>query len=169
MNLDITDRPVGTTDWAVVPVNLVRDGTGAAVMGKGLARWFALAYPELPMMFGSHLYHAGITEKMSIGGISDAYNKGPRDMPPPIPFCVAKYRVILLPTKHDWRNDASLDLISAQLYGLQAMGIALQKTQPGRILIPRLGCGLGGLSWETVKARCVLAGLDREPFVLCEP
>lgn len=65
-------------------------------------------------------------------------------------------RIIALPTKYNWRNRrASLQLIRENLYALNILITHLFKytnfvTAYKRcIYLPRLGCGLGRLDWET--------------------
>lgn len=56
--------------------------------------------------------------------------------------------VIDFPTKTDWREPSSLELIET---GLQALGNwLLQAPNVKSIAIPALGCGLGGLQWNDV-------------------
>ena len=52
--------------------------------------------------------------------------------------------IVNLPTKNDWRNKSKLEYIEAGL-------ISLAKLEFDSIAIPKLGCGLGGLSWLDVK------------------
>lgn len=53
------------------------------------------------------------------------------------------------PTKRDWRNNSLLEDIELGLDNLNK--ILLENTQYSSIAIPKLGCGLGGLNWMTVK------------------
>lgn len=157
--IDITDRKPGTTDWIVIPVNLCRKGNGEAVMGAGLALWAKQRYPELPMVYGNQLYAHGIGATIP----RERFN-------PMLLGVVPKRRVILFPTKRDWSQGADLDLIRAGAHYLVQAGVSLQATQPGRVLIPRLGCGLGGLDWhKDVKPVLDGVGLDAAPFVYCTP
>ena len=54
--------------------------------------------------------------------------------------------VLCFPTKRDWKDPSSLELIEA---GLQTFVRNYKKYNIKSITFPKLGCGLGGLDWET--------------------
>lgn len=57
--------------------------------------------------------------------------------------------IINFPTKRDWRDASRLQDISL---GLSDLVLVVRDCLISSIAIPALGCGLGGLSWETVRA-----------------
>jgi len=50
------------------------------------------------------------------------------------------------PTKDDWRDPSKLEYITS---GLKRLIPELKAMKVKSIAFPKLGCGLGGLSWET--------------------
>lgn len=61
--------------------------------------------------------------------------------------CVNPQFIVNLPTKKHWRDLSSPEYIDS---GLKALTRWMQKDKVESIAIPRIGCGLGGLDWETV-------------------
>lgn len=57
--------------------------------------------------------------------------------------------VINFPTKSSWKNPSKLEYVEA---GLKELVKFLEDEELESIAIPALGCGLGGLNWEPVKA-----------------
>jgi O-acetyl-ADP-ribose deacetylase (regulator of RNase III) len=53
--------------------------------------------------------------------------------------------ICLFPTKQHWRDDSNLLMIANNLYTLDALAFGRS------ISIPKVGCGLGKLEWETVR------------------
>ena len=161
--VDITKRTPGTTDWVLIPTNHALKGTGAAVMGAGLAKWAAERYPDLPMEYGFFL---GSGTTADTGDADDAE----RALEAKAPYVAQKYRVICVATKHHWKEKASLSLIGTQLAYVRDVMVQVQQHQPGRVLVPRLGCGLGGLDWRRdVFPLLVRMGMHMPPYVICEP
>ena len=58
--------------------------------------------------------------------------------------------VVNFPTKRHWKGKSRMEDIEA---GLQALVEEVRKYDIHSIAIPPLGCGLGGLPWEDVRAR----------------
>jgi hypothetical protein len=135
-------------DWRVIPTNGVVKASGELVMGAGLAKQAALRYPELPRWMGD------VTRRR--GAVTAFYDPG---------------RLILLPTKYHWKDPASLSLI---LLGASWMKQSLSAIvngappPPCRVVLPRLGCGLGGLSWER-QVKPVLEKVLDDRFVVLTP
>lgn len=134
-------------NWVVVPTNCMIT-KGSAVMGGGIALDAAEKFPNLPKEYA---------ESLLISQIEFYYDND--------------IRVILLPTKVDWRNPSSLSLIELGVLHLTR----LVKTKPSwfascKIVVPAIGCGLGGLDWET-QVKPVLKPLydDPEHFIVLDP
>lgn len=113
-------------DCRINPVNCV------GVMGKGLALQFKLRYPA---MFASY---------------QEACRAG-RLRPGQLHIWQAPdgTRIINFPTKRRWREPSRYEDIEA---GLNALRSYLEGQGTVRVAVPPLGCGLGSLNWDRVKA-----------------
>ena len=122
----------------VNPVNCV------GVMGKGLALQFKDKFPEN----FAHYRDACNSDGVSVGKMFVW-----RDHNPP-----NKY-VINFPTKRHWRDNSQYIFISMGLVDLVRV---VRDLDIKSIVIPQLGCGLGGLDWQIVKPLIVDAFKDME-------
>lgn len=117
-------------DWIVVSTNVGwrRDGTN--VMGRGIAAQAARKFPDLPAWYGAECRKRGSAT-------------------PTIAHPL--YRLILFPVKPlnpvaphlSWKGSATLARIQTSLDQLLELVPLLPHT--GRVLIPAVGCGNGGL------------------------
>mgnify|MGYP002712900148 CR=1 FL=1 len=114
-------------DWqsAVVTVNLV------GAMGAGIARAARDLNPEMFYWY-NRLCRQG---KFRLGDIYYFTQEDGRTF-------------ILLPTKVDWRNDATIEYIEKSLAALVE---TYKYHHVDSIHIPKLGCRNGGLNWEDVR------------------
>lgn len=106
-------------DTRVISINLV------GAMGAGVAR----------------------TARNTVPGLMKHYRK----MYPTIePGQVITYkhqdiRYLLVPTKLDWRDASPRSLV---IHHINRLAVLAARHRLGRIVLPPLGCGHGGLSWE---------------------
>ena len=100
------------------------------VMGAGLAKEFAFRYPG---MFKDYAKACKDT-KLYVGTIHKYVNGS---------SCIVNF-----PTKGHWSRPSSYQNIEI---GMRVMVKYLLKQPLRTVAIPRLGCGLGGLQWGTVK------------------
>ena len=108
----------------VNPVNCV------GVMGKGLALEFKNRYPAMFQIYKNACH----TKELLPG--RPMFVKGPNKS------------VILFPTKYHWKEKSKIIYIKD---GLEAVSHYYKSFDIKSIAFPKLGCGLGGLSWEKVK------------------
>ena len=121
---------IAPADVLVNPVNCV------GVMGAGLALQFKEVYPD---MFRS--YQRACREGDLVPGRMHVWQTG-------------EFRpayVINFPTKKHWRDKSELIWIEQ---GLLSLTKVLASLPVQSVAIPALGCGLGGLDYEDVRA-CV--------------
>ena len=109
----------------VNPVNCI------GVMGKGLALEFRKRYPALFLSYKS----ACARKLISPGKV---YVSNQQDK-----------KVLLFPTKEHWKYPSKNEYIDSGLGYFSKNYKALKITS---CAFPRIGCGLGGLEWEKVKA-----------------
>lgn len=103
---------------------------GQAVMGAGVALQAKLRYPNLPLELGSLLVVAGNHV-----------------------YWFPKYRLFTFPTKNDYRDKSTLELIAQsarELVQLVEEQKILDTYGHGQIYLPRPGCSNGGLDWKDV-------------------
>lgn len=119
--------------WVVIPTNGTVKRDGKAVMGAGLALDAARAFPDLPKKLGALLNDNGNHVRI-----------------------IVDYRLIIFPTKKHWMDNSTLGLIKQSASELKK----LLKTdlKDVKVCSPRVGCGLGKLSWDKVKP--LLEGLN---------
>lgn len=131
-------------DALCIPICWVLKKNGEAVMGAGVAREAAKRWPTLPRVFGEQIQRAPDAPHVPIYAMGDFW-------------------LACVPTKRGWRDPSDLSLIAASVADLvyQAGGFGWQT-----VVLPRLGCGLGGLSWPD-QVRPVLARLLDDRFVVC--
>jgi len=127
-------------DALVITTNGFVKRNGAAVMGRGVALQAAQRYPWLPAALGSSIETQGnhVT-----------------------PFLVDNRWIITFPVKHKWYEKADLLLIERSRDELVALQVRLSL---GKVVLPRPGCGNGGLDWEDVKP--IMEVLDEHFFVI---
>lgn len=108
-------------DIIVIPTNMV------GAMGKGVAKVAADTIPGLLDHYRSML------------GRCTRHN-----------FIVYHYndtQYLMFPTKVHWRDKSPRDLV---VYNLKRLRDILEKHRwPGRVALPAVGCGEGGLDWES--------------------
>lgn len=116
------------------------------VMGKGLALQFKNRYPH---MFSVYV---------------DVCRKGLLCPGKLMIIAESDHRVMLFPTKDDWRNQSELWMIED---GLDKFVATYKQHSIKSIAFPRLGCGCGGLDWNIVKQLMIskLYSLDCEIFI----
>ena len=113
-------------DWRVITTNGFVKTNGECVMGRGCAKEAKEKYPGLPLIVGSIIKHWGNVVR-------------------PIEI----YKLFTFPVKHNWWEKADPELIkqSAEKFAEIIFG-QFDETE---IVMPRPGCGNGGLKWEDVK------------------
>lgn len=123
-------------------------------MGRGIALQFKKAYPE-----NFNAYSKICKEKKLHPGMVFTYR---------LPTLAGPKYIINFPTKRHWKGKSKLEDIEQ---GLPALVQEIEKLGIRSISIPPLGCGLGGLSWETVRPLIEesLSGLTDVEVDLYEP
>jgi len=134
----------------VITTNGYTKNDGKAVMGRGCAREASLRWPELPQLLGNMLRKNGnhvflITEQIPTSHII------PREK-----------AIITFPTKHVWWEKSDLSLIERS--ALEIMQLADNIGGDWKYVIPRPGCGNGGLKWDDV--RPVIEPILDERFIV---
>ena len=118
-------------EWIGIPTNGNVNKAGLAVMGRGLALQAAQRFPSIRKEFGNALTENGNALNIFID-----------------------YRIITLPVKHNWYEEADLTLIeltAKNVYSLVANNFYLLPDFLLAIYTVRLGCGNGKRTWEEVK------------------
>jgi len=127
--------------WVCIPTNGVVNRQGLLVMGKGLAWDAAKRFPGLRSNWGELV--------AALGNQPFAYPPG---------------QLISFPTKHHWVNPSDLSLIRSSAKNLTlwwphvASSYTMASKEPLPICLPKVGCGNGGLDWET-QVRPILSEL----------
>ncbi len=113
----------------VVPTNGVVTAERLAVMGAGVAKQAAMKMPVLPPLLGGRISRFG----NRVFAFRLTPEEGQR---------VNAVYIITFPTKHDWKNDSSLDLIEKSAWQLAELSKSMGF---GTIVMPEVGMGLGNL------------------------
>ena len=136
--LEITGNIFDQNSWSCKPTTLeialciTTNGeikaNGQAVMGAGIAKVFALVYPQLPVILGQKLacYGNRVHYLLTDGNVY----------------------ILSFPTKHHWRGSSSLSLIENSAETLAELAILKPYCT---FILTRPGCGLGRLSWSVVR------------------
>lgn len=116
-------------DAVVITTNGFVKKDGTAVMGRGVAREAAERYPDLPKRLGKYLTAYG--NKRFIFHEDDII-------------------VITFPVKHNWWERADPKLIEESALALWT-SVEHVHTEIKCVVLPRPGCGNGGLDWADVR------------------
>ncbi len=124
------------------------------VMGRGIALQFKKRFPE-----NFKVYETACKHKEVVPGKMFIYETGSLIGP--------KY-VINFPTKRHWRGASRMEDIES---GLRYLAGVIAQLHIKSIALPPLGCGLGGLEWDEVRARIenVLSTLSDIEIIVFEP
>lgn len=114
-------------DALVNPVNCV------GVMGAGLALQFRKRYPDMFLSYRK----ACVASRVRVGEMYVYKIKGQ----------FPRY-IINFPTKQHWSNPSKVEYIQTGLHDLIRI---LKDLKIGKVAIPPIGCGLGGLPWGVVR------------------
>lgn len=136
------------TEVIINPVNTV------GVMGKGLALQFKQKFPTNYKIYKE----ACKNQTIDIGKLLlvDESN------------LERKKFIINFPTKKHWRNSSKIEYIEE---GLKDLVRIIETQSFESMAIPALGCGLGGLEWESVKLLIEkqLGNLEEIEIIIYEP
>ena len=107
---------------------LVNPTNSVGVMGAGLAKEFMVRYPLLCDEFNS-------------------FSRTESGLIVPKLYRTISRAILMFPTKVHWRNLSKLEHVEQNM----ALAVKLLNAEKIKsVAFPRLGCGLGGLSWEQV-------------------
>ena len=122
-------------DFRVITTNGSLKKDGSAVMGRGCAREAALKYPKLPKLLGAALRRRG----NRVHFFAREETGAPEGL-------------FTFPVKHLWMEPADPTLIMESVEAFRRQVLA-----SATYVMPRPGCGNGGLDWPLV--RPLVAGL----------
>lgn len=110
---------------------LVNTVNCVGVMGKGLAKEFRDRWPEMCRHY------------------QVACRRGELRSGKPFLYRDLGIQILCFPTKDNWKGPSKYEFIEA---GLQAIREHYREWEITSLALPALGCGLGGLEWDKVKA-----------------
>ena len=110
---------------------------GEAIMGKGVALQAKVHCPGIETEIGKHLQETG-NHVYLIASFSANLMR----------YKMLYYYYFTFPTKNKWKESSSLPLIENSCLELISI---INRVKFKRVLLPRPGCGNGGLKWENVK------------------
>lgn len=130
--------------WDIAKLNdnicITTNGTikknGEAVMGRGIALQAKQKYPILPSKLGKLLMNFG-------NQVYYLYNIETNG--------TLFKNLFSFPVKHNWWEKADIELIKHSLKEIIVIFNRGMSNKDERFLIPRPGCGNGGLNWKDVK------------------
>ena len=126
---DIFELMEGEFDAFCITTNGIIKGDGRAVMGAGIAKECRDRFNNIDLRLANLIKKNGsITQQLG------TYSNG---------------AVIAFPTKNHWRDTSSIELIRKSCHELNAL---IETRGFKKVLLPRPGCGNGGLNWNEVKA-----------------
>lgn len=141
-------------DVVVITTNGSFTVAGEAIMGRGVALQAKLRYPGLPRILGSHINQNGNVPAELIR-VSPLLGHGEASSDPgPFSTSPRQFRIWSWPVKHRWKEMADVRLINSGAYRLLAMADRLEEElrRIPTIVVPRPGCGNGGLLWTEVRS-----------------
>lgn len=133
---------------------LVNTVNCVGVMGRGVALQFKKAFPD-----NFKAYAAACKRREVVPGRMFVFDTG----------LLANPRLIVnFPTKQHWRAKSRIEDIET---GLRDLAAVVRARGVRSMVLPPLGCGLGGLEWSAVKPRieAALGSLDNLHVVAFEP
>ena len=124
------------------------------VMGKGIALQFKQSFPDMYKEYEHECREGNI----SIGKMHVWKND----------TMFGTQYIINFPTKKDWKHPSKIEYIEE---GLKDLVRVSKEYKISSIAIPPLGCGNGGLEWDTVKEKiyAALEGINDLNIELYEP
>lgn len=125
--------------WLVDPTNATVKADGSNVMGRGISAQVAGRFPATPTSYGRWLM--GSSRPQVPAGVRPTL----ADLGPVTFVAQRATRLMFLIVKADWHDRADPELITR---GLTQLGLYLKANPAIEVVIPRLGCGAGGLDWE---------------------
>lgn len=114
-------------DIRVITTNGTVKKNGECVMGRGCALEATKKYSGIAKILGTHIKEKGNHVGFIFGSAEGIWS---------------------FPVKHNWYEKADIELIKRSAEELVAL---LPKDKKLRVVLPRPGCGNGGLKWEDVK------------------
>lgn len=120
-------------------ITYARSHQGEVVMGRGVALQAKQRFPQLPVALAAKIRAQGNIPHDLGTWVTDSR----------VPW----YRVLTLPTKHDWKEQADASLIRMSL--LRLANLVGEAGITGPIHLPRPGCGNGRLAWRDIRPYCV--------------
>lgn len=109
-------------DWKIITVNGSIRKDGCAVLGRGCALEATHKYPQLQRLLGARIRTYG--------------NRV---------HCFLPYKLLTFPVKHEWWEQADIDLIALSTHQLSRWIFP-----DSSYVMPRAGCGNGRLQWAVV-------------------
>lgn len=128
--------------WVCITTNGALTNDERAVMGRGTAEQAKHRFPDLPRKLGRRIVFFG-----------NHVSK------------FAEERLFSFPVKHHWREKADLDLICRSC---DELTVRLQRSGIEEVILPRPGCGNGGLDWYDVRDR-IFERLDDRVLIITHP
>ena len=117
-------------DCRVITTNGFVKRNGEAVMGRGCALEAVKQWPELPALLGNVLrYRGNLTTLLLVDEVDEV-------------------ALVALPVKHNWWEKADLRLIVNSTVELIKL---VDYCGYKQVVLPRPGCGNGGLDWDYVR------------------
>jgi len=132
-------------DWLCITTNGVVKKNGRGVMGKGIALQARQRFSNIDLILGKKIKARGNV-------VSSLVKDGDRI-------------IIAFPTKNDWRDPSDIDLIIQSAEQLKKH-FKNNESKP-LVMLPRPGCGNGGLEWEEAKEK-ISPILDSDRFIIID-
>lgn len=129
-------------DAVVITTNGTITSRGLGVMGRGCALEAAERYNARQATPGRR----PVSLQRRLGRYLEAVGNHVGVLLPPPPLTL-----VVFPVKHEWMQDADPELISRSVHELIALTDRLEWK---RVVLPRPGCGNGGLTWSQVEPLC---------------
>jgi hypothetical protein len=124
-----------------ITTNGIVKSNGDLVMGAGIAKEASRRYMELPHIFGDKVDERGNHV-----------------------YIIEKYGIASFPTKNHWRDPSDINLIAQSCRELVHFGKKWEY-----ILLPRPGCGLGGLDWDKQVRPLISHYFKNDKFIIVHP